>query len=71
MFDPSTLYASLLWGAVGSGLLIYGKKLSSAPAIIGGLCLVAATFFAGSAGIMSLAGIMIVAAVWFALRLGY
>jgi hypothetical protein len=69
--DPSALLVSLVWGSVGSGLLLYGKKRVSAPAIIGGLALIGVTFFITSPLTLSLIGVAVVAAAVYATRLGY
>ena len=51
---------------MGTGYWIYGKKQSSAPALFGGIGLVAISIFlADSALWMSLAGIAIVAGVFY------
>jgi hypothetical protein len=36
MFTASFLFASLVWGSVGVGYFIYGKKQQSLPAMVGG-----------------------------------
>ena len=59
-FDMGGLIASVIWGALGAGYWIYGKKQSSAPALFGGMALVAISIFlADSALWMSLAGVAI------------
>ena len=35
--NPGTLIASLIWGAIGAGFFIYGKKQRSAPSLFGGI----------------------------------
>ena len=60
------LIASIIWGALGTGYFIYGKKQSSAPALLGGIALVAISFFlADSALWMSLAGVAIMCGVYY------
>jgi len=36
MFNTSFLFASLVWGAIGAGYFIYGKKQRSFVPMIGG-----------------------------------
>jgi hypothetical protein len=71
MFNASFLFASLLWGSVGFGYFIYGKKQSSWAPMVGGIVMIAASYFAGTALLMSLVSIAIILAVWFLLKEGY
>jgi len=59
-----TLFASLLWGSVGIGFSIYGKKQRAAPAWVGGIALIAISYLIRSALWMSLAAVGIIAGVW-------
>ena len=59
----STLFASLIWGSVGLGFAIYGKKQGSAFPLIGGILLMVISYVIGSALYMSLVGVAIVAAI--------
>ena len=71
MFNASFLFASLVWGSVGMGYFIYGKKQSSWPPMIGGVVMLAASYFVASALLMSLLGLAIIVAVYFLIRQGY
>jgi len=53
------------------GYFIYGKKQSSWPPMIGGVLMVAASYFIASALLMSLLGLAIIVAVYFLIRQGY
>jgi hypothetical protein len=64
-FSTAYLIASLIWGAIGAGFCIYGKKQRSAPAWIGGLVMVGMTYFIRDVIWMSLAGFGIIAGIWF------
>ncbi len=64
-FDTSYLLVSVLWGAVGSGFWIYGKKQRTAPPLFGGAALVAITFFITSAIWLSVASIAIIIGIYF------
>ena len=54
MFTASFLFASLVWGSIGVGYFIYGKKQQSLPAMIGGILMIAVSYIVGSALLMSL-----------------
>ncbi|MGO8700038.1 MAG: hypothetical protein ACLQVY_20295 [Limisphaerales bacterium] len=69
-FDSSVLFASLIWGSIGAGFCIYGKKQGSAPALIGGVALVAVSYLIGSALWMSIAALGILAGVYLWSRYG-
>jgi hypothetical protein len=71
MFDASFLFASLLWGSVGFGYFIYGKKQGSWIPLFGGLLMMIASYFVSSALLMSLLGIALIAAIHLLLKLGY
>jgi hypothetical protein len=62
--DSGTLVASLIWGAIGAGFFIYGKKQGSAPALVGGAALVAGSYFIGSALWMSVASVGVIAGMY-------
>jgi hypothetical protein len=65
-FSTGGLIASVFWSALAVGFLIYGRKQSSAPALIGGIALFVISFvLANSALWMSLAGIAILAGVYY------
>jgi len=59
-----TLFASLIWGSVGIGYSIYGKKQRSAPPWVGGIALIGISYFIRSPLWMSLAAVAIMAGVW-------
>jgi hypothetical protein len=59
------LFASLLWGSIGIGFCIYGKKQRSAPPWIGGIALIAISYLIRSPLWMSLASVGIIAGIWF------
>lgn len=63
-FSAETLFASLIWGSIGVGFTIYGKKQSKFIPMIGGLALVAISYFIASPLYMSAAAVGIMAAIW-------
>ncbi len=71
MFSASFLFASLVWGSVGLGYFIYGKKQSSWAPMIAGLIMMALSYFVSSALLMSLACLALMAAVYILLKQGY
>jgi hypothetical protein len=60
-----TLFASLLWGSVGIGFCIYGKKQRSAPPWVGGIALIAISYFIPNPLWMSVAAVGIIAGIWY------
>lgn len=71
MFNTSFLFASLLWGSIGLGYFIYGRKQQSWVATIGGLLMMIASYFTGSVLVMSLICLLLMVAVFYLLRQGY
>jgi hypothetical protein len=61
MFSQSTLFASLIWGAVGTGFFIYGKKQISMSRMIGGIAMIAISYFVASALAMSACEVAVIA----------
>jgi predicted phage tail protein len=71
MFNTHFLFASLIWGSIGFGYFIYGKKQSSWLPMIGGALMIAASYFVGSAWLMTLICAGLIAAVYVLLKRGY
>ena len=71
MFDSSTLFASLLWGSVGSVMFMYGWKQKSVLPLGVGLLLAGISYFIESAIYMTLAGTLICVAMYWLKRQGY
>jgi len=59
----STLFASLIWGSIGLGFAIYGKKQKAAVPLVGGILLMGISYLIGSALVMSLVGVVLVAGI--------
>jgi hypothetical protein len=55
MGNSNTLVASLVWGSVGLGFAIYGKRQGAGVPLFGGIALIALSYFISSALYMSLA----------------
>jgi hypothetical protein len=70
MFNTSFLFAALIWGSIGLGYFIYGKKQQSIGPMAGGILMIAVSYFISSALLMSLVCLGIVAAVYFLSKQG-
>ncbi len=71
VFNANFLFASLFWGSVGVGYFIYGKKQQALSPMIGGICMVAVSYFIGSALLMSLICLGLAVAVYLLVKRGY
>ena len=71
MFSASFLFASLIWGSVGTGYFIYGKKQQSLPAMAGGILMVIVSYFVASALAMSLLCVGMAAGVYWLMKRGF
>ena len=71
LLDPTFLFASLVWGSVGVGYFIYGKKQESLVPAIGGILMVVTAYFVSSAMLMSVVCVVIILAVHLLLRRGW
>ena len=69
--DPTWIFLSLIPGGLGFVLLVYGKKQSRWPQMIAGLLLMGYPYFATTAISLTVVGVLICAALWLAIRLGY
>ena len=71
MFDANFLFASLVWGSIGFGYFVYGKKQGSWIPLVGGILMMIASYFVSSALLMSILCIVLIATVHLLLRRGY
>ncbi len=71
MLNANFLFASLIWGSVGVGLFIYGKKQQSLIPLFGGIAMVAGSYLISSALYMSLVSVGILGTIYFLYRQGY
>ena len=69
--NANFLFASLIWGSVGFGYFIFGKKQQSVVPMIAGLVMMGVSYFAGSALVMSLICGTIVGAVYLLVKRGF
>jgi hypothetical protein len=70
IFDTNFLFASLLWGSIGVGYFIYGKRQQEMAPLAGGLAMIAVSYFVSSALLMSLISITLMVAVYLLLKRG-
>jgi hypothetical protein len=70
VFSATFLFVSLFWGSVGFGCFIYGKKQSAAVPMVGGIVMMAVSYFVSSALLMSLICIGIAVAGWVLIKRG-
>jgi hypothetical protein len=71
MLDPTFLFASVIWGAIGTGFLVYGTRQKSLVPAMGGILMIVASYFATSALLMSVVCFALAVAVYLLLRQGY
>jgi hypothetical protein len=71
MPNTGSLFASLLWGSIGTGYFIYGKRQGVWAPMIGGVLMIAASYFAGSVWLLSIICVAIIIAIHVALKQGY
>ncbi len=64
MFNSNTLFASLIWGSIGFGMVIYGKKQGAAIPLCGGVAVMAVSYLISSALYMSLASLALIAVIF-------
>ena len=69
--DSKFLFASLIWGSIGVGYFIYGKKQQAAIPMVGGAVMVAISYLVGSWFWMSLFGLGLMLAVYWLVKQGY
>ena len=69
-FNSNVLFASLFWGSIGAGYLIYGKKQRSWPPMVGGIAMIVVSYFVSLVSLMSMAGIAIMTGVYVLIKRG-
>jgi hypothetical protein len=71
LLDEHFLFASMIWGAVAGGYLLYARKQRETTPFIGGAAMMGASFLITSWFWMSLACIAIMVAVWWRCKQDY
>ncbi len=69
--DVNVLFASLVWGSIGLGYFIYGKRQQSWIPLVAGLLMMAVSYFASTALVMSAIELGLMGAVYVLLKRGY
>ena len=68
--NQNFLFASLFWGTVGGGYLIYARKQREITPLLGGVAMIAVSFLVTSWLWMSLACLALMVGVWQMLKQG-
>jgi len=71
LLDEHFLFASLLWGSVGAGYLIYARKQRMIVPFVGGVLMIGVSYFISSWVWMSVACIALMVAIYQLLKRGY
>jgi hypothetical protein len=71
VFDPTSLFLSLIPSSIGFVLFVYGKKQERWPQLVAGLLLMVYPYFTDSIAALVGVGIAIVASLWLAVRGGW
>jgi hypothetical protein len=71
LINEHYLLASVIWGTIAGGYLIYGWRQRALMPFIGGLAMTATSFFIVSALLMSLACIALMVIVYWLAKQGY
>ena len=69
--DPTWIFLSMIPSGIGFVLFMYGKKQQRLPHLVAGVAMMGYPYFATTAVSMTVVGMLICTALWFALRLGY
>ena len=64
------LYASIFWGTLGGGCILYGKKQDAVPPLVAGFALLAASFIP-SVWLMSALSLLLLGGMVWGIRQGY
>ena len=71
LLDQNFLFASLIWGSVGSGYCIYGWKQKVMTPFFGGFAMIAVSCLVSSWFLMSLISIALMVGVYLLVKRGY
>ena len=70
LLDEQFLFASLLWGSVGAGYVLYARRQREVAPLIGGVAMIAVSCFVGSWFWMSILCLVLMVAVWQVMKQG-
>jgi hypothetical protein len=69
--EPAWLFLSLVTGAIGLALFVYGKKQARWPQMAAGLAFMVYPYFVAGTTALVAVGLVLGALLWWMLRLGY
>jgi hypothetical protein len=69
--DATSLFLSLITGAIGFVLLAYGKKQGRWPHAVAGLLFMVYPYFTASLTLLIGTGVAISVLLWYVVRIGY
>lgn len=70
-FDPTWIFLSMIPAGIGFVLFAYGKKQQRWPHLAAGVAMMAYPYFTPTFAAMTVVGVLICAALWYVVRLGY
>ena len=68
--DANAILLSMLIGTVGFGFFLYGKKQRRIPQAAGGIVMMVYPYFVPDLLLMGAVAVVLVAAMWLAVRMG-
>lgn len=68
--DPAWLFLSLLTGAIGFSLFLYGKREARTPQLVIGLLFMVYPYFTGTVTSLLVVGAILGGVLWFLVRTG-
>ena len=69
--NTNTLFASLFWGSVGLGYFVYGRRQRSWVIMVGGVLMMAMSYFTDSVIFLSVGCIGLMVVTYVLLKRGY
>jgi hypothetical protein len=70
-FDPTWIFLSMIPAGIGFVLFIYGKKQQRWPQLVAGIAMMVYPYFTSTITAMTAVGVLICAALWYVVRIGY
>jgi hypothetical protein len=62
--DFSYLFAALVWGSIGFGFFLYGRKMKRSPQLVGGILLIAISYLVKNPLNLSFISIALIAGIY-------
>lgn len=70
-FDPVSLFLAMVISSIGLGLFVYGRKQARLPQLAVGLALMAYPYFTSTTRSLAGIAVLLLLALWWAVRLGW